>query len=162
MRYRLHATPDNRSRKRATCTSVICCWRRHTKPCARHRRGARRSERRRGNNSAQTTRPWSLHQHHAADRRATTATDPFRASNTSTSIAKIYRRGHRMRKWCAATEIERDLRRLMRHTTRHVTQRTLYQRDLLVNAWKKAEDICLAEIPNVYGFVHIRSLASAS
>ena len=36
-----------------------------------------------------------------------------------------------MRKWCAATKIERHLRRLMRNTTHHVAERTLHERDLL-------------------------------
>ena len=66
-----------------------------------------------------------------------------------------------MRKRCATAKVERHLRRLMRNTTRHVTQRTLHERDLLVDARKEAEHLRLAEIPNIYGFVHIRSLASA-
>ncbi len=37
-----------------------------------------------------------------------------------------------MRKWCAATKVERHLRRLMRSTTRHVAERTLHERDLLL------------------------------
>ena len=36
-----------------------------------------------------------------------------------------------VRKWCAATKIERHLRRLMRNTTHHVAERTLHERDLL-------------------------------
>ena len=131
MRHRLHPATDDCSRERATCTSAIRCWRRHTEPSARDCRSTRRGERRCGNDPAQAARPWSLHQHHAADRRATATADPLRASNTSTSIAKINRRGHRMRKWCAATKIERHLRRLMRNTTHHVAERTLHERDLL-------------------------------
>ena len=66
-----------------------------------------------------------------------------------------------MRKWCATAKVERHLRRLVRSAARHVTERTLHERDLLVNARKEAEHLGLAEIPNIYGFVHIRSLASA-
>jgi RNase P protein component len=66
-----------------------------------------------------------------------------------------------MRKRRTPTKIERHLRRLMRGTTRNITERTLHERDLLVNARKEAEHLSLAEIPNIYGFVHIRSLASA-
>jgi hypothetical protein len=37
-----------------------------------------------------------------------------------------------MRKWCAAAKVEWHLRRLMRGAARHVTERTLYERDLLL------------------------------
>ncbi len=46
-----------------------------------------------------------------------------------------------MRKWCAATKIKRHLRRLMRSTTRHVTERTLHERDLLSYRRKERRDI---------------------
>ena len=64
-----------------------------------------------------------------------------------------------MRKRRTTTKVEWHLRRLMRSTARNVAERALHQRDLLVNARKEAEHLRLAEIPNVYGFVHIRSLA---
>jgi RNase P protein component len=54
-----------------------------------------------------------------------------------------------MRKWCAAAKVERNLRRLMRSTTRHIPQRTLHERDLLANARKEADHFRLVEIPSV-------------
>jgi hypothetical protein len=105
------------------------------------RLSAGRGERRCGNDPAQATRPWSFHQHHAADRCTAATADPLRASNTSTSIAKINRRWHCMRKWCAATKVKRHLRRLMRSATCNITERTLHERDLLLYRREESSDI---------------------
>jgi RNase P protein component len=56
-----------------------------------------------------------------------------------------------MRKRRTTPKVKRHLRRLMRRTTRHVTERTLHERDLLVYRREECSNIRFAQIANACG-----------